>query len=155
MGKAKKEIPVSKVLEAFTAIADQRVAKDDDQTFFVTSSDRSKEYTVKVDGVCYSSNDNATYWQHYAGYPIIAVLIFTGKIPMECPDLKVFKNIPWKALNTANHNRYDLSTKDAFAKLDPAKVDGIISSAKRTITDIGNLGIAVKGNREKIITTQD
>lgn len=155
MTKVKKGIPVSKVLEAFTAVVDKRVMKVDDHTFFVTSSDNSKQYTVKVDGNSYSSNDNATYWQHYAGYPIIAVLIFTGKIPLEYTDLRVFSGIPWKKLNTDNRNKYDLSIKSAFANLDSSKVAEIIASAQRTIKDLENIGLNIKGNREKIISPKD
>jgi len=41
----------------------------------VDSSDNTKRYTVTWDGSVYTSNDNASIWQEYAGYPMIAVLM--------------------------------------------------------------------------------
>lgn len=66
--------PISKVYEALSAVADGRVSLEETEAY-VTSSDYSKIYTVRFDETTYSSNDRATSWQHYAGYPIIAVLI--------------------------------------------------------------------------------
>ena len=75
-----KEIPISKIYEALSAIADKRVKKIDENQYLVISSDKSKAYTVILDGKIASSNDNATYWQHYAGYPILACYLYEGKL---------------------------------------------------------------------------
>ena len=76
----KKMPPIEKIHEAYSAIVDGRVNLQDGIAK-VLSSDRKKEYTVTWEENVYSSNDNATYWQGYAGYPIIAVLLLTGKLP--------------------------------------------------------------------------
>ena len=70
--------PLAKVFEAWSALADGRVSLDDEERrATVTSSNGLKAYTVawSEDGGTYSSNDNATYWQGYAGYPVIAALM--------------------------------------------------------------------------------
>ena len=71
--------PVEKIYEAWSAVADGRVAIDEAaRKATVVSSDRTREYTVSWsdDGSVYTSNDNATYWRGYAGYPVIAVMSF-------------------------------------------------------------------------------
>ena len=70
----KKLPPLEKVFEAYSAIADGRVAVDG-QEARVRSSDGAKEYTVTWDGDVYASDDSTTYWQGYAGYPVLAVLL--------------------------------------------------------------------------------
>jgi hypothetical protein len=74
--------PLAKVYEALGAIGDGRVRIEDARRAFVTSSDGTKTYEVDVDvdGREISSNDNASFWQGYLGYPAIAVLIERGLI---------------------------------------------------------------------------
>ncbi len=78
----KKMPPIQKILEAYTAIVDKHVELKNNEAL-VTSSNGAKTYTVSWDNDIYHSNDNATYWQGYAGYPIIAVLMLQGKIPFD------------------------------------------------------------------------
>lgn len=76
--------PVEKIYEAWSAVADGRVTIDDAaRKATVVSSDRTREYTVSWsdDGSVYNSNDNATYWRGYAGYPVIAVMMMQGRLP--------------------------------------------------------------------------
>ncbi|MGI6218094.1 MAG: hypothetical protein ACOYIK_10855, partial [Coriobacteriales bacterium] len=77
----KKMPPIEKVYEAWTALADGRVTLEGGATeagtsgkATVESSNGSKTYTVVWDADRYASTDNATYWQGYPGYPVIAVL---------------------------------------------------------------------------------
>ena len=65
-----KNPPLSKIYEALSAVADQRIDIQADRAY-VLSSDHAKRYTVKFLENGYSSNDNATLWQHYPGYPIL------------------------------------------------------------------------------------
>ena len=78
----KKMPPIQKILEAYTAIVDKHVELKNNEAL-VTSSNDAKTYTVSWEDNIYHSNDNATYWQGYAGYPIIAVLMLQGKIPFD------------------------------------------------------------------------
>ena len=68
--------PIVKVYEALGAIGDGRVRIEDSRRAFVTSSDAGKTYEVEssADPPEIASNDNASYWQGYLGYPAIAVL---------------------------------------------------------------------------------
>ena len=77
--------PIAKVYEALSAVADGRVKLTGETTAEVLSSERDKTYTVKWSGGerSITSNDNATRWQGYIGYPIIAVLLETGRIPYD------------------------------------------------------------------------
>ena len=78
--------PIEKVYEAWSAVADGRVAlHPDERRAAIASSNGAKTYTVawNENGSTYSSNDNATYWQGYAGYPVIAVLMLQGRLPLD------------------------------------------------------------------------
>ena len=60
--------PIEKVYEAWSAVADGRVAlHPDERRAAIASSNGAKTYTVawNENGSTYSSNDNATYWQGY------------------------------------------------------------------------------------------
>ena len=90
--------PIEKIYEAYSAITDGRVILKDDHAE-VFSSDRKKCYTVSFEGNIYSSNDNSTYWQGYAGYPVIAVLFLQGKLPFDEKTVSCFRDIDWNELN--------------------------------------------------------
>jgi hypothetical protein len=101
--------PLAKVYEALGAIGDGRVRIEDAQRAFVTSSDGSKTYQVEIgnDGREISSNDNASFWQGYLGYPAIAVMIARGLIDADRSAIGALTGIPWKELNTRFRNDYD------------------------------------------------
>ena len=81
--------PIAKVYEAWSAVADGRmVLHPNERCATVASSNAQKEYTVTWDeaDAVHSSKDNATYWQGYAGYPVIAVLMEQGALPLDRAD---------------------------------------------------------------------
>jgi hypothetical protein len=102
--------PPIKVYEAIGAIGDGRVrAIDDAQNVWeVVSSDGAKKYRVEIsaDGREISSNDNASYWQGYLGYPAIAVLMARGKLHASAETTRMLAGIPWKELNRRFKNDY-------------------------------------------------
>lgn len=106
--------PIEKIYEAYSAIADERIILHADHAS-VFSSDRSKEYTVAWEGDIYSSDDNATYWQGYAGYPVIAVLMKQEKLPLDIRITSHFAGINWSELNAKYKRDY---TKAAAAVMD-------------------------------------
>lgn len=108
--------PIEKIYEAFSAVADGRV-KMTDGCAYVSSSDNEKEYTVKWNEGVYSSNDNASYWQGYMGYPLIAIFMMQGKVKHDETVLGCFKNINWKELNTENKNNYTKAAGSVLARL--------------------------------------
>lgn len=146
-----KKPPIAKVYEALSAIADNRIKMESDHAL-VTSSNYSKTYTVKFSANFYSSNDNATYWQHYPGYPIIAVLIQQNRLKVSVEEQKLlveFKNIDWKKLNTKFKNDYDkainqfLSTTNNQRNIEPF--------VNHVYSQLVQLDLQIKGNRTKLI----
>ena len=112
--------PKIKVYEALSAIADGRVYFLDSSTWKqvtwdtsdtvvlpikgegkVSSSDRSKEYQVRwnlLEGRI-RSDDNGSKWQGYLGYPAVAILMLTGKLPFSKTVALYLRGIEWKTLN--------------------------------------------------------
>jgi hypothetical protein len=100
--------PLVKVYEAIGAIGDRRVTLENDHRANVLSSDGSKTYLVEIDdnGRVISSNDNASYWQGYLGYPAIAVVLLRGLYHLREEVISALSGIPWKELNTRFRNDY-------------------------------------------------
>jgi hypothetical protein len=97
--------PLEKVYEAYSAIADDRIEMGQESAA-VLSSDYSKKYLVTWQDGVYTSNDSASYWQGYSGYPMIAVLMLQGKLPLEWAIAGHFKSINWKKLNAEHKANY-------------------------------------------------
>jgi hypothetical protein len=114
--------PIEKIYEAFSAIADDRVRMGDGFAL-VSSSDAAKEYKVKWNGEVYSSNDNASYWQGYMGYPVIAVLMLRGKLGFDKSIPVFFKGINWKKINAEHKNNYAEAAGFVLDKLSSEGID--------------------------------
>lgn len=113
--------PKAKIYEAFSAIADNRVILNHfDAT--VTSSDYKKKYQVIWNETEFSSNDNATYWQGYPGYPIIAIWIMKQILVVNEELPTYFKDINWHELNEKNKRNYDQVVQEI---LDILKRNGV------------------------------
>ncbi|ULO04964.1 hypothetical protein H1230_17695 [Paenibacillus sp. 19GGS1-52] len=97
--------PIEKIHEAYSAIADERILISEDSAK-VASSNRAKEYTVTWKDGIYTSNDSASYWQGYAGYPMIAVLMLQGKLTLNQTVASYFKGINWTTLNAKYKGKY-------------------------------------------------
>ncbi len=100
--------PLIKVYEALGAVGDGRVRIEDARRAVVTSSDGSKNYEVEMsaDGREIASNDNASYWQGYLGYPAIAVLLERGFYRAPANVCDALAGVAWKELNTKFKNDY-------------------------------------------------
>ena len=111
--------PIAKVYEAIGAVADGRLRIEDARRAFVTSSEGTKIYEVEISagGREISSNDNASYWQGYLGYPAIAVMIAHGLIhrPPEAV-IRALAGVAWKELNTRYRNDYDRTIEEVLAQ---------------------------------------
>ena len=114
--------PIEKIHEAYSALADGRVTLRDTEAD-VSSSDLAKQYIVKWKDETYSSNDNASYWQGYLGYPLIAVLMLQGKLSFNKEIAENFKGINWKKLNTEHKNNYSEVVKQIMEELKKSGVD--------------------------------
>src|SRR5216683_1562217 len=101
--------PIAKVYEAIGALGDGRVTIEDSTHASIKSSDGSKTYEIEIssDGREISSNDSASYWQGYLGYPAIAVMLARGLYGPRADVVKALSGVPWKELNTRFRNNYD------------------------------------------------
>jgi hypothetical protein len=109
MPEAWKMPPAIKVYEALGAIGDGRVRLEDERHASVESSEGDKTYEVEIsdDDRQISSNDSASYWQGYLGYPAIAVLLMRGLYRPPANVIDALAGIPWKELNRRFRNDYD------------------------------------------------
>ncbi len=137
--------PLQKVYEAWSALADGRVEMGEDEAI-VTSSNGAKHYTVSWSEDTYSSNDNASYWQGYAGYPVLAVLMKQGKLPLAEGLIPRFARIDWNALNKKHKRDYAAAAEEAFAAADLAKdeIAQAEAAAKQALDAVAALPIKMK-----------
>lgn len=138
----KKLPPIEKVYEAWTAIADNRVSLHPDHAI-VSSSDGTKEYIVRFKENEYSSDDNATYWQGYAGYPVIAVLMLQGRLPLDREEADLWKNINWTELNKKHKNKYAAAVAEIeeARHIDPHTAS---SDAEKVMQTLASLPLIIK-----------
>lgn len=137
--------PIEKIPEAYSAIADNRIVMYENSAL-VDSSDRAKRYTVTWDGNLYTSNDNASIWQGYSGYPMIAVLMLQDKLPLDMDIAEHFKDINWKALNTRYKNKYDKAVAEILESLKEKGVDtdAVKAEISKVYENLRTLDISTK-----------
>jgi hypothetical protein len=122
--------PPLKIYEALGALADGRVNEAGAGQATVTSSEGNKRYTVAWDSATrtIASNDNASFWQGYLGYPGLAYLMLKGELPFDPALAARFAGIEWKKINTslkdpakvvqflAHSKGIDMAAAEAFAR---------------------------------------
>ena len=133
--------PLIKVYEAFGALGDGRVRIEDSVRAQVTSSEGNKVYEVETqgDGREISSNDNASYWQGYLGYPAIAVLIRRGLLhPPPDNVTDALAGIPWKEINARFRSDYakTLAEVAEIAEKSGHDPDAIRAEAQATLEEL-------------------
>jgi hypothetical protein len=111
--------PVAKVYEALSAIADGRVEIISPGQAQVVSSAGDKTYSVtwSADGRRITSNDNASVWQGYTGYPIIAVLLAAGWIPYDSAIASPLAGVPWHELNERFKRDYGAAVESVLQNI--------------------------------------
>lgn len=141
----KKLPPIEKIYEAYSAIADNRVVLMEEWAS-VFSSNRTKEYTVIWKEGIYTSNDNASYWQGYAGYPMIAVFMLQEKLFLNLDVANYFKGINWTELNLKYKAKYATAVAEIMESLleKGADYDEITSEVKRVYSQLEMLDIVCK-----------
>lgn len=138
----KKLPPIQKILEAYTAIVDNHVHLTAEQAE-VTSSNEAKNYTVIWDNDVYRSNDNATYWQGYAGYPVIAVLMLQGKLPYDQKLAENFKAVDWNTINKKYKRNYGEAAAEVI-KEKGLKENEVMAELGAVYEDLKKLPIIIK-----------
>lgn len=129
---------ITKILEAFGAIVDDRLEMGENNTAKVYSSSRNKFYVVLYDSENDSimTNDNASYYIWSLGYPSIAYLMKIWKIPFDLELAMLFSGIPWKDINQQFKNDFD-------------------KTMEYILINLAKQGHDIKEIREKIQTIQD
>lgn len=138
--------PLEKAYEAWSAVADGRVAlHPDERRATVASSNGAKEYTVSwnEDGAVCSSNDNATYWQGYAGYPVIAVLMERGALPLEGAVVDEFADVNWTELNASHKRDYAAAVHEVVDERGP-EATRTDAAAHKVLDALAALDIEIK-----------
>lgn len=137
--------PVAKVYEALSAVVDGRVKLTNGTSAEVGSSSGSKAYVVRwsEDLASFTSNDNASYFVGYLGYPIIAVLLDQGKLKYDYATAAHLGNVPWKQLNDKFKRDYDKAVNYALscAEAKGADVQAIRRMVEQIYDDLQNLRI--------------
>jgi len=140
--------PIEKIYEAFSAVASERV-KIIGEKAMVHSSDYKKEYTIEWHDNEYSSNDNASYYQGYLGYPVIAVLMLQNIIKYKPEIATYFKQINWKKLNTKYKNKYaevvEIILNDLVSE--GVNIEEIVAEVNNIYGQIKNLKLIYKRSR--------
>jgi hypothetical protein len=115
--------PKEKIYEAYSVLADERCTMISDHKAIISSSDGSKSYTLtwsEEPGINYfkvNSNDNASRFQGYIGYPVIALLMVLDKIEFDRDILSHFKDINWHNLNKQFKRNYTQAVESVLAQL--------------------------------------
>ncbi len=134
--------PIAKIYEAYSCIADNRI-KLNEKDAIVTSSNFEKEYTIKWKDNIYTSNDNATFWQGYPGYPVIAVLFMQEKLKYNKEIINLFKNINWHDLNNKYKRNYDKAIDEVLTNID-YDINIIKKETLKIYEKLKNLDIEIK-----------
>ena len=130
-----KKPPIAKVYEALTAIVSNRVEMMDDKAI-VHSSTLEKSYQVCWDKNKYSSTDNASVWQGYPGYPIIAVLFLQGRLP-------------WNDINKKYKRDYDKAIQEVLLPIDKTVRKELEEYVSTTYQQLLSLDLEIVRNIKK------
>ena len=143
-----KKPPIAKVYEALTAIVSNRVEMMDDKAI-VHSSTLEKSYQVCWDKNKYSSTDNASVWQGYPGYPIIAVLFLQGRLPYQQELAVYLKDIPWNDINKKYKRDYDKAIQEVLLPIDKTVRKELEEYVSTTYQQLLSLDLEIVRNIKK------
>ena len=133
-----KKPHISKIYEALTAIADDRIEINGNKAKCYSSTG-DKFYDIQYDPINggIMSNDNSAYYTYSLSYPMIAYLMLINKIPYEKKLLDILKDICWNDINKSFKNDYDKSIKLVLGELKSEGED--IDFVRNEIQKIYNL----------------
>ncbi len=136
--------PIEKFYEAYSALADKRVTMGENLAT-VTSSDGAKTYKVEWQDNTYSSTDNATLWQGYAGYPVLSVLILQKKLSVKDDMFARFCGVNWNSLNKKHKRDYRAALLEVFEQkqFTEEEIDQIESATKQAFEQLKNLPLEI------------
>lgn len=138
--------PREKIVEAYSAIVDERVNMLEGEAY-VSSSNGEKEYHVTWIDDVYSSTDSATYWQGYAGYPVIAVLMIQGELSFNSDIASLFSGINWTELNKKHKRNYSAALDEIVEQREIDK-ELVNAEIEKVYSEIEELPISVKRRKK-------
>ena len=145
--------PKAKVYEALSAVASNRVARVGPTSAEVRSSSGEKTYIVEwsEDFSAITSNDNASYWQGYIGYPIIAVLMALGKLAYNASEAAYLAGVHWKKINDEFKRDYAKAVDVVLAAAEEkgANRASIAASVDQIYADLQKLGLQRSGAKKR------
>lgn len=151
-----KQPPRAKVYEAFSALADGRVRLTGPGEAAVVSSNGDKTYTVEwaddgAGGLSVTADDNASYWQGYVGYPIIAALLLLGRLHADGEVVAPLAGLDWHALNTRFRRDYEAAVAHVLGELRERGVDtaAITRAADDVLAQLGALALQKAPRRRR------
>ena len=151
--------PKAKVYEALSTVADQRVTITGHRTAQVQSSSHDKTYDVawSEDMREITSNDNASYWQGYIGYPIIAVLLKLGKLSFNNHIAELMVGVPWKVINDQFKRDYDKAINHVLDQLETkgGNRTEIAQEVEKIYEQLGALGLQRAQRRHQSLKKKD
>lgn len=140
-----KQPPIVKVYEAFSAVAAGRVAVTGHGKAVVTSSNGARTYDVwwDEDMSAVFSTDNASKFQGYAGYPVIAVLLELGRLHADRSLMAALAGVDWHALNARYKRRYDEAVDHVLTEAAARGADrtAITRAAEEVAAQLAGLGL--------------
>ena len=112
--------PKAKIYEALSAIGDGRVRITGANTAEVVTSSGERTYLVQwsEDLTKITSNDNASVWQGYLGYPILAVLMLLGKLQYSNEVANHLSGIHWNKINQTFRRDYNRAVDFVLTELE-------------------------------------
>jgi len=139
--------PRAKVFEAFTAVADGRVRLTGSGSATVVSSAGDKTYDVEwsEDDPTVTANDNASYWQGYLGYPIVAVLLVRGELHAAQDAVAALAGVPWHELNQRYKREYDAAVAHVLRELPGGAAVVVEREVDRVLADLAALRLQRTG----------
>ena len=145
--------PKAKIYEALSAVADKRVTVREGNIADVISSGGEKTYRVEWsdDMTHITSNDNASYWQGYTGYPILAVLMTLGKLKFSKDIARHLAGIHWKEINKKFKRDYDKAANFVLTELESKGISREIieSEVDRVMSQLESLGLSRLPHRKR------
>ena len=137
--------PKAKIYEALSAVADKRVTIIGPTSAQVQSSSHDKIYNVEwsEDIREITSNDNASHWQGYIGYPIIAVLLKIGKLSFNIHIAELLAGVPWKIINNKFKRDYDKAINHVLDQIEEKGRNRteIVQEVEKIYEQLGSLGL--------------
>ena len=130
-------------------MADGRVHATGPGSAEVESSAATARYTVEwsADLQTVTANDNASYWQGYLGYPIVAVLLARGKLRADAQIVEQLGGVPWHDLNARFKRDYDKAVDAALTSLAEQGADRarIVAEADSVMAQLATLELQRTG----------